>query len=112
MKTWTIDADHDIRVASWRIAGLLFGPDDGSMERDDIECQVQRVIAESFTETERRDSVLAFFAQFVRVLNDADDPDADRENRLEWAWSALAEFADAMGPDFAAVANIEGRLEQ
>jgi hypothetical protein len=54
---------------------------------------------------------LAFFAQFVRVLNDVDDPDADRENRLGWACASLAEFADAMGPDFLDAANIDGRLD-
>lgn len=54
---WTVNADHDIRVASWHIADLLLGPDDGSMERDDIECQIQRVIKESFTETAGTDPV-------------------------------------------------------
>ena len=48
MKTWTVDDDHDIRVASWRVAELIYGEDDGSMERDDIECQIQEVIARSF----------------------------------------------------------------
>jgi hypothetical protein len=57
MRTWTINADHDIRVASWNIADLLLGPDDGSIERDDIECHIQQVITESFTETEGRDPV-------------------------------------------------------
>lgn len=48
MKTWTVDDDHDIRVASWRVAELIYGEDDGSMERDAIECEIQEVIARSF----------------------------------------------------------------
>jgi hypothetical protein len=48
MKTWTVDQDHDIRVVSWRVVELIYGEDDGSMERDDIECQIQEVIAASF----------------------------------------------------------------
>jgi hypothetical protein len=54
---WTVNADHDIRVASWHIADLLLGPDDGSMERDDVECQIQQVIAKSFSETAGKDPV-------------------------------------------------------
>jgi hypothetical protein len=53
----TVNADHDIRVASWHIADLLMGPDDGSVERDDIECQIQRVMVESFSDTAGRDPV-------------------------------------------------------
>jgi hypothetical protein len=54
---WTVNGDHDIRVASWRVASLLFGPDDGTMERDDIECQIQEALKESFRETEGSDPV-------------------------------------------------------
>jgi hypothetical protein len=56
-REWTVNADHDIRVASWHIADLLLGPDDGTLDRDDIECQIQAVIQESFTETAGRDPV-------------------------------------------------------
>jgi hypothetical protein len=47
-KRWTVDQDHDIRVASWRVAELIYGADDGSMERDAIECDIQEVIVQSF----------------------------------------------------------------
>jgi hypothetical protein len=50
-KEWTVNGDHDIRVASWHIADLLLGPDDGSMDRDDVECQIQQIIAVSFSDT-------------------------------------------------------------
>jgi hypothetical protein len=48
---------------------------------------------------------LAFFKRFVSILNgvddpDVDDPDEDWEERLGWAWGALAEFAEQLGPDF------------
>jgi hypothetical protein len=50
-KRWSVDQDHDLRVAPWRVATLIYGEDDGSMERDDIECQIQEVIAQSFDYT-------------------------------------------------------------
>lgn len=56
-KTWTVNADHDIRVASWHIADLLLGPDDGAIDRDDIECQIQEVLKKSFSETTARDPI-------------------------------------------------------
>jgi hypothetical protein len=60
---------------------------------------------------DERQTALAFFKQFVRVLNDVDDSEADWKNRLGWAWADLAEFAEAMGPDFLDAANIDGRLD-
>jgi hypothetical protein len=44
---WTVD-NYDIRFASHQLATLLFGPDNGSMNRDDIECQMQKVMKMSF----------------------------------------------------------------
>jgi hypothetical protein len=43
--------EQDIVFASWEIAKLLYGPDDGTEERDDIECQIQEVIKASFEMT-------------------------------------------------------------
>jgi hypothetical protein len=41
--------DHrDLMVASWHLATLIYGPDDGSIERDDIECQMQDVMRAHF----------------------------------------------------------------
>jgi len=54
---WVVNADHDIRVASWKIADLVLGPDDGSYERDDVESQIQDVMKASFCETEGREPV-------------------------------------------------------
>ena len=48
---WLVD-DRDIVHASFQIATLLFGPDNGSPNRDDIECQIQKVIKTSFDWTQ------------------------------------------------------------
>ena len=56
-RTWTVNEDHDMRVASWHIADLFLGPDDGSDKRNMMECLVIEVMKESFSETEGRDPV-------------------------------------------------------
>lgn len=64
---------------------------------------------------------LAFFRRFVSMLDDVDEGtdeayepyqpgDPDWVNRLGWAWDALGEFAERMGPDFFKEANRNGRL--
>lgn len=58
----------------------------------------------------RRHDEREFFATFVRLLNDVEEPDCDWQNRLGWAWDALGGFAERMGPDFVEIANCEGRL--
>ena len=50
-RTWTVNADHDLRVASWHIADLFLGPDDGSIERDATECEIQEILKQNFTDT-------------------------------------------------------------
>jgi hypothetical protein len=53
VKTWMVTED-DVMIASWEVATLLYGSDDGTAERDDIEGQIQEAMTESFTETEGR----------------------------------------------------------
>ena len=50
--TWTID-EFDVMVMSWVVATLLLGPDDGSIERDEIEVQIQGFIVASFAASDR-----------------------------------------------------------
>ena len=40
-------------VMSWVVATLLLGPDDGSIERDEIEVQIQGFIVASFAASDR-----------------------------------------------------------
>ena len=51
---WTV-GHHDIKVASFQLAMLLFGPDNGSMNRDYIECQMQEVMKIAFGYTTVRE---------------------------------------------------------
>jgi hypothetical protein len=44
---WVV-ADHDLSFAACQLALLLFGPDDGSTNRGDIERQMQNVMEMSF----------------------------------------------------------------
>jgi hypothetical protein len=45
---WSAGDDHLIVEVSWRIAALVLGPDDGTIDRDDIECQIQDVLRRPF----------------------------------------------------------------
>lgn len=54
----TVDK-FNLMWASWQVARLVLGPDDGSIDRDDIECQIQRVLSLSFAYTARnRESLM------------------------------------------------------
>jgi hypothetical protein len=44
---WHVE-HYDIAHASFQIAALLFGPDNGTSKRDDIECQIQKVMMTTF----------------------------------------------------------------
>lgn len=41
--------EPDLMRASWAIAEMIYGPDDGTMERDDIECRMQVIMREVFS---------------------------------------------------------------
>ena len=59
---WTVNAAHDIRVAAWRIADLFLGADDGTIDRQNTECEIQEVIKASFS---------ALDADYGRLLENA-----------------------------------------
>jgi hypothetical protein len=63
------------------------------------------------TQREKRHAQLKAFEDFVRILNDVDEPDGDWQNRLNGAWAFLEDFSETMGPDFWKIANWEGRLD-
>ena len=44
---------REAREAKWVVAMLLLGPDDGSLERDAIECQIQAFVVASFDASDR-----------------------------------------------------------
>ena len=56
--TWTVD-EFDITAASWVVATFLLGPDDGSLERDEIECQIQEFMKASFADSARPEKGVA-----------------------------------------------------
>lgn len=89
-KRWTVDQDHDVRVASWRVAELIYGEDDGSMERDDIECQIQGVLARSFDYTTVHDGPERRAA--CRAAAEAAIMDGDAEDVLDFV-AAMREDA-------------------
>ncbi len=46
-KTWTVD-DLDLVHASWDIAALIEGEDDGTGRRDELERQIQNLLVGAF----------------------------------------------------------------
>ena len=49
---WTVD-EFDVMGASWEIATIFCGGDDGSSERGDIECQIQDVLKKIFDDRDK-----------------------------------------------------------